>query len=246
MKIVSIICFVSFLAFGIFVLSGCDKNKLSEPQNDIDIEEPTHILSASVTDDTPTDVSASHLPSAYNSYEEFESAVRTSKDDDIYNLAAIEYYYLPKNFMDIGKLETILVKDRYVCVYYSLVDLDYDGYKNPDEREIARISNTIKLEWVRNVDGPLLLESTVKQSELKRFSEGLYFSDIAYPTNPEKVLSKSFFWTCDGYYFNFDIPVEIFEKIPKDSASDTITALTQIFIKEIGVKSEEYLCAPGA
>ena len=101
-------------------------------------------------------------------------------------------------------------------------ELDFSEFETADEEEIARISNTVKLEWTRNEDGSALLANTVEQLSLTELFDGMYYYDITYPTQPDTVLARSFFWVHDGYMFNLDIPDELYMTIPAQASISSL------------------------
>lgn len=166
-------------------------------------------ISATATDNLAID----YEPLEIMSFEGINEAKKNvDVKNDIYNLNALEFYYVPSDIITDAKLNAIRIKDRYVCIYYYLNELDFESFENSDEKEIARIENTIKLEWIRNADGGELLKNTINQLHLKQMdSDGLYYyADITYPSDPEVTLSKSIYWVEDGYMFNLDVPVDLF------------------------------------
>ena len=160
-----------------------------------------------------------------------EAKKNVNVKNDIYNLKALEFYYVPSDIITDAKLDAILIKDRYVCSYYYLKELDFESFENSDEEEIARIENTIKLEWIRNADGEELLKNTINQLKLKQMdSDGLYYyADITYPSEPDVVLSKSIYWVEDGYMLNLDVHVDLFnENKEAGIESSSFTKLTSV------------------
>lgn len=168
----------------------------------------------------------------FSSVEDFISAVQsTDANDNTSILHDVDHFYLPLNFITEAHLNTIVVSERYICLYYSLNEINPDGYISADEEEIARISSTIKFEWTRNADGNTLLSNTVTQLNLSKLADGIYYYDISYPTDTDHILSKSFYWVTDGYMFNLDIPIEVYSEIENRSdLTDLITASRRIEI----------------
>lgn len=195
------------------VLFGCRQNEASLTSNDME--------------NNFGRVSYSFEPLIYYSQEELIAAVNEiNPEDDMYNLSGLDFYYLPTNLISEATLDAITVKDRYVCVYYFMANMDLKDFSSADEEEIARISNTIKLEWIRNEIGEDLLKNTIEQFNLKEFGGGVFYYDISYPTQPESVLAKSFFWVSEGYRFNLDVPIEMYRMI--ENNENTISLMTTI------------------
>jgi hypothetical protein len=195
------------------VLFGCHQNDTSQTDNTLE--------------NNNGGVSYSFEPLIFYSQDDLITAVNEiNPEDDMYNLSELDFYYLPTNLISEATLDAITVKDRYVCVYYFLTDMEINDYSSADEEEIARISNTIKLEWIRNEIGEDLLRNTVEQFNLKEYSNGVFYYDISYPTQPESILAKSFFWVSEGYRFNLDVPIEMFRLI--ENNENSISLLTII------------------
>ena len=167
-------------------------------------------------------------PMTFYSFDGFvDSIVHVNVNlEDMYNLSGINYYYIPSGLFTGITLDAITVKERYVCLYYYYEDLCNTDFPSADDEEIARIANTLKLEWVRNAVGEELLSNTIEQLSLKELSNGIYYFDITYPTQANIVLAKSLFWVQDGYMFNLDIPQSVFESF--FSRSDFPYGLTEI------------------
>jgi hypothetical protein len=173
-------------------------------------------------------------PLTFYSFDDFvESIIENDVGSDMYNLSGLAYYYIPSEAITGITLETITVNERYVCLYYYLEDLRNKNYSSADEEEIARIANTVKLEWVRNADGESLLSNTIEQLSLKELTGGIYYFDISYPTMASVVLSKSLFWVHDGYMFNLDIPQSMYETlITTYNTNEIFTEITKIRITD--------------
>jgi len=165
-------------------------------------------------------------PLTFYSFDSLTASIeemRGNATEDIHNLGGIEHLYIPAaaSLQEL-MLDTITVKERYVCIYYYLEELDFSEFETADEEEIARISNTVKLEWTRNEDGSALLANTVEQLSLTELFDGMYYYDITYPTQPDTVLARSFFWVHDGYMFNLDIPDELYMTIPAQASISSL------------------------
>lgn len=101
-------------------------------------------------------------PLTFYSFDDFVDAiVNIDAEADMHNLSGIDHYYIPAESIKNISLDAITVKERYVCLYYYLDDLTGVKYSSADDAEIARISNTIKLEWTRKDDGETLLSNTI-------------------------------------------------------------------------------------
>ncbi len=159
--------------------------------------------------------------------------------NDIYKLNDLEFYYIPSHIASRAKLDAILIKESYVCIYYYLKDLNFKRFENPDEEEIERIENTIKLEWTRNADGDELLINTIKQLQLKQMdSNGItYYIDIYYPTEPERILAKSIYWVEDGYMFNLDVPIMLFNE-EKEVGTEASIIAKLASVEKIAITTE--------
>ena len=232
MKKICILYVCCLLLLCIFALYGCKKDEVKNTAVSSLIQ-PDNIEQSTIFINSPEpspNLSASYAPYTYYSFEEFEEAVRSSKEDDMYNLSAIKVYYLPKYFLDVGKLDAILVKDVYISIYYYLSEIDQKSFATIEERESAIIRNKIKLAWTREEEAELLLNGLIENLGLIEYSNGLFYFDITFPTESETVLAKSFFWLSDGIRFNLDIPIEIFDNIPRDDVSIIVTALAQVVI----------------
>ena len=165
-------------------------------------------------------------PLTFYSFDSLTASIeemRGNATEDIHNLGGIEHLYIPAaaSLQEL-MLDAITVKERYVCIYYYLEELDFSKFETADEEEIARISNTVKLEWTRNEDGSALLANTVEQLSLTELFDGMYYYDITYPTQPDTVLARSFFWVHDGYMFNLDIPDELYMTIPAQASISSL------------------------
>lgn len=216
------------MIIGSLCLPGCEQKK--DNQEEVNVQGSIGL-------------SASYGPSTYYSLRDFESSVKASRhrsdEIDIYNLSELDYYYLPHHFAEAGTLKVIYVKDVYVCIEDSLADIDLNGYEDPHEREIARLANTIKFEWSRNLvegEGPALLENAINVMGLRAFvsaesSVNLYYKDVYYPTAPEAPVLITFYWVADGYRFNLDLPIEIFEAYQNEiNIVEIITAIDQVVV----------------
>lgn len=168
-------------------------------------------------------------PITFYSFIDFENAIYSDKtDNDIYDISSISYYYLPSEYFNNLYLDAITVKQRYVCLYYYLEDLTGKFFDSVDEEEIARINNTVKLEWIRNEIGDDLLKNTVSQLSLSEYDNDIYYYDIVYPTEPDDILAKSFYWVKDGFMFNMDIPQNLFNILIEQGYSiDDIIDITK-------------------
>jgi hypothetical protein len=173
-------------------------------------------------------------PLTFYSFDDFiDSIVEIDAGSDMYNLSDLAYYYTPSESIAGITLETITVNERYVCLYYYLEDLSNKNYPSADDEEIARIANTVKLEWVRNADGESLLSNTINQLSLKELTSGIYYCDISYPTRVSVILSKSLFWVHDGYMFNLDIPQSMYETLNTTyNTNEVFTEITKIRITD--------------
>ena len=169
---------------------------------------------------------------AFYSFDEFvHSIAEADAENDIYNLAGLEYYYIPSDSISNIALDAITVQERYVCIYYHLNTPNSTEASSAPEEETAGIANTVKLEWFRDAQGEELLENTIAQLSLEEISPGIYGCDISYPTQPDIVLAKSLFWVRDGYMFNLDLPLDIYEDTasgPQSAAEFTDIVKIQI------------------
>ena len=148
----------------------------------------------------------------FYSFDDFaHSIAEADAENDICNLVGLDYYYIPPESISNIALDAITVQERYVCIYYQLNNLNSMEASSAHEEEMAGIANTVKLEWVRDARGEELLENTIAQLSLEEISPGIYGCDISYPTQPDIVLAKSLFWVRDGYMFNLDLPLDIYE-----------------------------------
>ncbi|MGI6029029.1 MAG: hypothetical protein ACOX81_06435 [Candidatus Heteroscillospira sp.] len=169
------------------------------------------ICLAACAEPAPSAAQENFAPAVYESFDEFTDAVRSADTENDTNAADLEeitkYYRLP--YLDETALDAITVKSSYVCQYY-LID-DIIDANDADEAEISRISNTVVFEWDRYPDGEQLLTNTVRQLKLQPLTDDIFCCDISYPTQPDIVLAKSFYWVYDGYMFHLDIPVSVLE-----------------------------------
>lgn len=170
-------------------------------------------------------------PLTFYSFDSLTASIKEIKGntaEDIHNLRGIDYFYIPAAPLQNLMLDAITVKERYVCIYYYLEELDFSAFKTVDEEEIARICNTVKLEWTRNEDGSKLLANTAEQLSLTELFDGIYYCDITYPTQPDTILARSFFWVHDGYMFNLDIPFGAYMTLQSRGSLDSFTGLEKI------------------
>jgi hypothetical protein len=165
------------------------------------------------------------IPSVYSSFGELENAAKSG------DLDYLSFYYTSKVANDIAKLDSILASSRYLSVYYSLAPLEEIIFESPDDEEVARLSVTLKLEWERDPKGESLLKNTVKQQNLTAHSGELYYADLSNPTFPDGTLAKSFYWVQDGYMFNLDIPIAIYDMYVSSDRFAEITQLDRIDIQ---------------
>ena len=172
-------------------------------------------------------------PPHYLSYNEFESAVRNADPKaEFYNLAGFEYYYIPAYIVSRAeaKLDIITVKSFYAALSYKLRDIEYP--KKGAEAEVLRASNTIQFVWYRQGLGAKLLQNIIANSRLKQLDDsGLYYyQDIDFTG---QVTGKSIYWVRDGYCFQLDIPIDLFEELMGDAKetglmSETLQKITSI------------------
>jgi hypothetical protein len=146
-------------------------------------------------------------------------------------LDSLPFYYTSKVATDIASLDSILAASRYIISSYSLAPLDSIAFETPDDEEIARLSVTISLEWTRDSKGGQLLENAIEQLGLIEHSEGLHYSDISHPAFPDGVLAKSFYWVHDGYLFNLNIPIAIYDMYVSSDRFQEITQLDRVSIQ---------------
>jgi hypothetical protein len=152
----------------------------------------------------------------FDSTEALEAAILAENANEIYgsNLSEIAYYYLPTG---ISSIDSIVVTDRSVCVYFIPVVRLVLGSTTEDEATAAQTANTVKLEWIRNEDGQHLLNSKIQTAGLTEYSRGLYTCDTTFKTADGTVPAKSFYWAADGCLFNLDIAQAHFDAIKASS-----------------------------
>ena len=229
-----LIGFSSLLLLSI-LLAGCSNNEAAslnvKTSDSIPVDDAAH-----PSDTAPAEtimLSASYEPLTFYSFDEFADAVaKATPENDMYHLSDISYYYVPSFHIANVTLDAILVKDRYVCFYYYLENLNTKEFSSPDTAEIALISNTIKLEWVRNANGNASLEHAKTLFNLKELQNGIYYYDITYPTQPDVTLAKSIFWVYDGYMFNLDIPQSVFASRASAESLAEFINIQKISIKD--------------
>ena len=183
----------------------------------------------------------SFAPLVFDSFEEFEQAVRNAKDgkeiegysDDMYNLAGLDFYYKPKYFLEDVELIFISVKNRYVCLFYEINELISKDNPRPysREEEAERIKRTIKLEWVRNVNGQGLLEGSAEQLGYKEFQNGIYYNDIPSPLDIETIIATAYHFVVDDYYFDLDLPLGLEAEIEDGlTLAEMIKTVEKVYI----------------
>jgi len=148
-------------------------------------------------------------------------------------LSDLKYYYVPTNIVTNIEPDDVLVEDNRVCACYYLEDLDLEAIEDTDERETARIRNTVKLEWIAKPDG--LLQTKIDELQLKPMDEEgvYYYADILSPSDPDVVLGKSIYWTEDRHMFNLEVPFELFNRY-------TETGIKELaFVRKIAVIAME-------
>ncbi len=201
MRLRIIACIVFLL-----VLTGCSVNTDAQNTN-IPIDNPE----ATVTGYSDPQVDAFTV----RSFEELNNAVKSDNAKSDVNLKGLNYYYTPADIVDNtnASIDSIRVTARYVSQYFSIKKVDYEEFQSSGDAEVARLSNTIKLTWTRSEDGKLLLSTRIENLELKPLYEGssYYYFDISHPSRPNEVLGKSIFWVEDGFCFNLDIPIDVYE-----------------------------------
>lgn len=221
---------ISALLLGVCILFGCvDK--------DIAPSEPEPSLASEITQN----ISAG--PLTFYSTEKLDTAILTENTNEIYgsNLSAIAYYYLPTG---ISSIDSIIVTDRSVCVYYIPVVRLVLGSVTEDAAFAAQTSYPVKLEWIREEDGSRLLESKIHTAGLTEYSRGLYTCDAAFQIADGTVPAKSFYWVADGYMFNLDIAQTHFDVI--EASSMIVSELTTLEKRRLPSTSEtpEYVQLP--
>lgn len=170
-------------------------------------------------------------PLTFYSFDSLTASItekKASAEEDIHNLKELDHLYVPTMPLQEMVLDAITVRDRYVCIYYCLEALDSSEVEAPDDEEIARISNTVKLEWVRNEDGEELLTNTIEQLSLTEYYDGIYYYNITYPTQPDTILAQSFFWVHDGFMFNLDIPFDVCASLLTQGSIDSFIGVEKI------------------
>ena len=194
----------------LLILSGCGKDGSEQA-----LEEAEDVHLAEEGSDEEVIIE----PLALKSFEEIGEAKEKVEDQyDYYNLNDLEYYYVPSeqvlNAFSYAKLDSIIIEDRYIRQWYALSETDYTSIENADERETARTSGALKLEWIRNAVGEELLNSTIDQLKLNALNEDsrFYYRDIINPADSKTVLARSLYWVEEGYLFNMDIPISDFGK----------------------------------
>lgn len=182
-------------------------------------------------------------PFTFYSTEELEAAILTENANEIYgnNLSAIACYYLPTA---ISSIDSIVVADRSVCVYYTPVVRLVLGTATEDADTAAQTSYTVKLEWIRDEDGLRLQNSKIETAGLTEYSRGLYTCDTVFQTTDGTVPAKRFYWVADGFLFNLDIAQEHYDAI--ESSSNIVSELTTLEKRRVPStpESAEYLKLP--
>ncbi len=171
------------------------------------------------TEESYTAVSplADYGPLTVSSLEELNALIQTvDPKEDKYNLNDLKQCYIPSDITAVAEavLSHINIEASYVCLYYNTLP-ESIVKQDSDEAEIERLSNTIKLAWVRTADGSELLKNDINDLRLKQLDEEgyFYYFDIIYPSSSDKILGKSIFWVKDGLEFNLDIPIDLFNQI---------------------------------
>lgn len=80
--------------------------------------------------------------------------------------------------------------------------------------------------WIRDEDGPRLLESKIDTAGLAEYSRGLYTCGTIFQTVGGTVPAKSFYWVADGYLFNLDIAQAHFDAV--EASSNIVSELTTL------------------
>lgn len=217
---------ISVFLLGVCALFGCMKKDTTQ-------SEPEPSFASAVTQNIEPYTSAG--PLTFYSTEELEAAILTENANKIYGnkLSPITHYYLPTG---ISSIDTLVVTDRSVCVFYIPVVRLVLGSATEDAAYAAQSSHTVKLEWIRDEDGSRLLENKVQTAGLTEYSRGLYTCDTAFQTADGTVPAKSFYWIADGYMFNLDIAQAHFDVI--DASSMIVSELTTLEKRQLPSSAE--------
>ncbi len=201
----------------IFLFAGCSNSdvKQNNSQQMTDDVKPSANTSGAPLETYQTE--ADDGPLEVTSFEELEQKISGASKNDGYGLDSLQFYYVPTELVELynAKIDTIYIRERYVALYYYINDFDESKVKDIYERENGVLSNTIKLVWTRNEDGNLLLKNTIEQLKLLPLDDGgtYYFCDIPSMADRNTILAKSIYWAQDGYCYQLDVPVEVFEQL---------------------------------
>lgn len=181
------------------------------------------------------DTGAFLSPAEFYSFEDFESAILSARQDPAceyaqpgYAMDQITSYFLPAYFENTLNLDAICVKARYVCIYYYLEDLSGTAFASAEEAEAAVIANTVQLEWRRVDDAAAELASLREAMSLVKLSDSLYYSDVSLPTDPEHILARSYYWMQNGQVFDLMVPAALLEQVPENAAIESGTGLLEL------------------
>ncbi len=192
-----------YIALVFIIVSGCAATPAGQVDDHID---SSNTIVSPHSDD---------LPFIATSFEDFETQMKSEGALRDVNLGGLNSYYIPTEIIQLTKanINHIRVKQTYVSLNYDVKDIDYEKFDDPHEKERAMWGNTISFVWYRVDDADSWLNRYIEVIPLEPLYKGssYYYFNIIHPSEPDMVLAKSIYWIENGYCFNLDIPIDVYE-----------------------------------